>query len=101
MEDDIVRLLRDYSEWVTYEIECYLISDAKKQFFLVCLHFKLSLHFVPGLQSAVCILYLVCILYPVCSLQSAVCSLHFVLTGKITVEIRNVFVTTLNGNAYA
>ena len=42
--------------------------------------FILSLHFVPSLQSTVCILYLVCILYPVCSLQSAVCSLHFVLT---------------------
>ena len=42
--------------------------------------FLLSLHFVPSLQSAVCILYLVCILYPVCGLQSAVCSLHFVLT---------------------
>ena len=43
-------------------------------------NFGLSLHFIPSLQSAVCILYLVCILYPVCSLQSAVCSLHFVLT---------------------
>ena len=45
-------------------------------------NFGLSLHFIPSLQSAVCILYLVCILYPVCSLQSAVCSLHFVLTGE-------------------
>ena len=45
-------------------------------------NFGLSLHFIPSLQSAVCILYLVCILYPVCSLQSAVCSLHFVLTVK-------------------
>ena len=43
-------------------------------------NFGLSLHFIPSLQSAVCILYLVCILYPVCSLQSAVCSLHFILT---------------------
>ena len=37
-------------------------------------------YFYTQLQSAVCILYLVCFLYPVCSLQSAVCSLHFVLT---------------------
>ena len=47
---------------------------------------NVSLHFVPSLQSAVCILYLVCILYPVCRLQSAVCSLHFVLTDE-----RNLF----------
>ena len=47
-------------------------------------NFGLSLHFIPSLQSAVCILYLVCILYPVCSLQSAVCSLHFILTVFLT-----------------
>ena len=46
--------------------------------------FRLGLHFVPGLQSAVSILYLVCILYPVCSLQSAACSLRFVLTVNFT-----------------
>ena len=48
--------------------------------------FRLGLHFAPGLQSAVCILYLVCILYPVCSLQSAVCSLRFVLTEEQTLR---------------
>ena len=41
----------------------------------------LSLHFVPTLQSVVYISYQVYILYPVCTLRSAVCSLHFVLTG--------------------
>ena len=46
--------------------------------------FILSLHFVPSMQSAVCILYLVFILCPVCSLQSAVYSLHFVLTETET-----------------
>ena len=45
-------------------------------------YFILSLHFTPGLQSAVCILPSVCILPPVCSLQSAVCSLRFTLTGS-------------------
>ena len=38
------------------------------------------------MQTAVCILYLVCILYPVCSLQSAVCSLHFVLTDYVSTK---------------
>ena len=60
MGDDIEKgLLRDN---VTGEIECYLLSDAKKQSVLsvcilypVCsLHFVPSLHSVPGLQSAFC-----------------------------------------------
>ena len=56
--------------------------------------FDISLHFIPSLQSAVCILYLVCILYPVCSLQSAVCSLHFILTDLVN-RIGNISVNEL------
>ena len=32
MGDDIVRLLRDNIELVTYEIECYLVSEAESSF---------------------------------------------------------------------
>ena len=59
---------------------------------------NVSLHFVPSLQSAVCILYQVCILYPVCSLQSAVCSLHFVLTG-IYMHQRGFITSTIRLNS--
>ena len=54
-------------------------------FYHVFIYLGLGLHFVPGLQSAVCILYVACILDPVCSLQSAVCSLRFVLTKSIII----------------
>ena len=40
-----------------------------------CVSHKMTFHHV------FIYLDLVCILYPVCSLQSAVCSLHFVLTA--------------------
>ena len=43
-----------------------------------CVSYKMTFHHV------FIYLDLVCILYPVCSLQSAVCSLHFVLTGIVS-----------------
>ena len=75
----ISRLLRDN---VTCEIECYLLSDAKKAVSLV------SLHFVPSLH---------CILYPVCSLQSAFCTDRFAspLISQLSgLQILNYFAST-------